>query len=140
MNIALALIGVTLIILAIVMIVVAMNMKEVFPFGIMLVAGAVGGFLLFTGIDGINDGFTRKHQAIYRDLTAQGFTVDTRNIFAVGGNVLHGTEVDFLIKGCWFPFHVTKISGTWYVTVDKNDGNSESLTPQEVGKLAEVCP
>jgi hypothetical protein len=100
--------------------------------------GACGGYLLSYGIHGYHAGFYAKHQAIYRDALRQGFKVKSWAVYARDGVYYYGTEVDLLAGGCWWPFHATKLDGTWRLTLD-GPKTIQVIRPAAVADLAAAC-
>lgn len=133
-------IGALLIAGAVIAVVLAFTEETVIPIGIAVILALAGSFSVYHGVHGEHAKFLAKHQAIYRDITRQGFRVPSGNINAVGGNQLLGTEVDIAEGSCLLSFNTTKLDGVWHVTLPDKSGNGViSLSPSDVASFASGC-
>lgn len=145
MDILEIIVGVVLILVAIGAMIAVIVTNSIIPAGIAAVALAAGIYLEFLGIHGEHAKFHSKHEAILRDLTSEGFKVRYRDVYAVGGNYLFGTEVDIPAGSCLFAFEATKIEGKWYATLPQSGrgGAAKGVTilkPSAIPRLAQACP
>lgn len=140
MDVGFLFIGGLLILAALITALAFLDGKSIVFLGIALLLGAAGGLSVRHGIQLINRGFSDKHAAIYRDVTAQGFKVPTDSVYAVGGNFLWGTEVDIVAGKCTLPFNATLIEGKWRVTLPSRDGNGVTvISPSDLSSFAQAC-
>jgi len=141
--------GIVLCIAAIIVFIAALANEAVALIGVAVVTGILGGFGVASdggfgvasGWHGVNATFAHKHAAIYRDVTREGFTLRSSDVY-VGGHspIFYSTSVDLYAGSCRVPFVVTKINGKWHVTLPAKDGNGvKILTPADVALLAPAC-
>lgn len=133
-------IGVLMIIGAVIAVIIAFTDETVIALGAAILLGAVGGFSLYHGWHGESAKFYAKHQAIMRDVQAQGFDAPYNQVYAVGGHYFIGTEVDLRLDKCLYPFIARKIEGVWHLTLPSRSQNGVHVfTLADTKQLAAAC-
>lgn len=126
--------GVIFILVTVILVMVAFDHGSIIPIGGAVIFGTLGGLLFVRGVHGVQHVHSREHQAIFRDISGQGFRVSNGDVFQ------YGSSVRFRAGTCLFMLDATKIDGTWRVTVPSIDGNGAIiLTPAGVANLASAC-
>ena len=136
MLVATIIIGVVISIIGGVLGIVFGSEKNIIGLGVFAVVFTVGVLVTVHGTYGYMGHYKAKHEAILRDLRAQGFKVESDDVYAIDGHYLsHTTEADLEVGGCLVPFIARHVDGVWRVALPTRTG-VHVLT---VADIAGIC-